>query len=287
MYSFKAGEKSNKNVVFFIMLPLCLILSGCASYQAIPLLKQHTLPDIKTLVAQVKLSPLIKSAALNIDKGLTLDEIAILALYNSPNLQVNRKKYYLTQANAYNLGLLPDPQLSASFDNPTENVSNVVNAWAGGIGFDLNTLITHKTLLDVGNYQTKQAKLVLLWQAWQVIQQAKLLSIDMYFTQQKIKLIQTMITTLELRYQQSKIGILEGNITLETNGTDLSVLLDAYSQLKQSQQQHNNTSHQLTKLLGIDNLGTTPFTPLAQPKIFTRKVITEALNSIENTRPDP
>lgn len=286
MHLFKVVSIKSKTATFFILFTIFSVLTGCASYQAMPLPKNQQLLDIKMLVAQATSSPLIKPAALNIDDGLSLDEIAILALYNSPNLQVEREKYLLTKANAYNLGLLPDPQLSASFDNPTGNVSNVVNAWTGGIGFDLNTLITHQTLLNVGSYQTKQAKLAFLWQAWQIIQQAKSLSLDIYFTQQKTVLVQSMISTLEQRYQQSQVGLSEGNITLETNGIDLSALLNAYSQLKQLHQNYNASSHQLTKLLGINNTTPIPFATLGQPVDLSKEIITTALISIENTRPD-
>ncbi len=286
MHHFKLVSIKNNNLTFLILFFFFLILTGCASYQAMPLPQNQQLLTIKKLVSQAKSSSLIKPGMLNINDGLTLDEVAILALFNSPTLQVEREKYHLNQANAYNLGLLPDPQLSVSFDNPTGNMSNVVNAWTGGIGFDLSTLITHQTLLNVGSYKTKQAKLVLLWQAWQVIQQAKSLSIDIYFTRQKITLVQSMIKTLEQRYQQSQTGMSEGNVTLETNGIDLSALLNAYSQLNQLQQNYNDISHQLTKLLGIENTNAIYLTPLVKPKLLTKTMINKALASVENTRPD-
>lgn len=275
-----------KSAAFSILLPVYLLLCGCASYHVTPLSEQNLPLDINTLVEQAKASPLLNSEAVNLNNGLNLDELANLALFNSPLLKVNQQQYSVSQANAYNLGLFPDPQFSANIDHPTGSVLNTVNAWSGGIGYDLNTLINHENFLDVGDQQIIQAKLSLLWQAWQIKLQAKLLGVNIYYTQQKINLMQNMVATLEQRYQQSKVGISEGNITLETNGTDLSILLDAYSQLKILQQDYNSSAHQLTQLLGIESLTGLTISPLSAPDELSKNILSTALPNIYHKRPD-
>lgn len=279
-------QKMPKNIVYSILILTYISLSGCASYHAAPLPQQDALLDINSLVAQVEKSPLLKSNAVTLNNGLSLDEIANLALFNSPQLRINQQQYNVSQANAYNLGLFADPQLSISIDHPKGNVLNTVNAWSGGIGYDLNALISHQSFIEVGEQQVRQAKLALLWQAWQIKLQAKLLSVDIYYTQKKIYLIQNMINTLEHRYQQSKIGISEGNVTLETNGADLSALLDAYSQLKVLLQEYNISAHQLTQLLGIKSLAGFSLSPMPILDELSKDVLSNTLPNIAQNRPD-
>tara|TARA_R110002167_G_scaffold34573_6_gene110472 strand:+ start:20241 stop:21635 length:1395 start_codon:yes stop_codon:yes gene_type:complete len=279
-------KRKLKHTIYSIVVPIYITLFGCASYQAIPLTEQKARLDINALVKQAKASSLLIPGSVTLNDGLTLDELANLALFNSPLLKVNQQQYNVSQANAFNLGLLPDPQFSASFDHPSGNVLNTVNAWSGGIGYDLNTLITHQSFLDVGEQQIKQAKLALLWQAWQIKLQTKLISVDLYYTEQKIILMQSMIATLEQRYQQSQIGITEGNITLETNGADLSILLDAYSQIKVLQQQYNASAHQLAQLLGVDSLVGLTITPLPTLDELNKDNLSTDLVNITQKRPD-
>jgi len=275
-----------KKIVYLILFPIYLTLDGCATYHAAPLIEQKTPLTINALVEQANASSLLTFGAVTLNDGLNLDELANLALFNSPLLKVNQQQYSVIQANAYNLGLLPDPQLSANIDHPTSNAVNTVNAWSGGIGYDLNALITHQSFIEVGDQQIKQAKLALLWQAWQIKLQAKLLSVELYYTKQKISLLQNLIGTLEQRYQQSQVGISEGNVTLETNGTDLSVLLDAYSQLNILQQQYNTSAHQLAQLLGIESLDGFTITPLPPSAELSKDSLSTALTNIARKRPD-
>ena len=269
-----------------LLLPLYFTLSACVSYQAEPLPERYIPIDMVTLVENANHFPALMPNTISLQKGLSLEDVANLALFNSPILKVTREQYNVTQANAYNLALLPDPQVSTNFDHPTGNTVGAVNAWSVGIGYDLNSLITHQSLLDAGDNQNKQAKLQLLWQAWQITLQAKLLSIDLYYTREKIDLMRAMIAAFETRYQQSKIGILEGNVTLETNGADLTVLLDAYSQLSTLMQELNQYSHQLQQLLGINDASSLPFTELIMPSELSDKEISSALLNIDKVRPD-
>ena len=271
---------------FSIFLFTSFLSAGCATYVAQPLPIKHVPIDLAALVSQANHSPAFMPRPISLKDGLSLGDVANLALFNSPILKVDYEQYRVAQASADNLALLPDPQLFASIDNPLSNSPGAVNAWSTGIGYDLNALITHQSIVDVSDNQRNQAKLELLWQAWQVTLQAKLLSVDLYYTQKKLYLATDMIGMYEQRYQQSKNGMIEGNVTLETNATDLSVLLDAYSQTSILQQQYNQYSHQLQKLLGIDTSSQFPLIDLGEPQEMSASAITSRLLSIDKVRPD-
>tara|TARA_R110001583_G_scaffold194959_1_gene367960 strand:- start:12287 stop:13702 length:1416 start_codon:yes stop_codon:yes gene_type:complete len=286
IFEFSHSTLRSKICIFSIFIPAYFTLTGCATYIEQPLPERHIPVNLATLVDQANHSPAFMPHFISLEDGLSLDDIASLALFNSPILKVNYEQYRVTQASAYNLTLLPDPQISASMDNPLGNSLGAVNAWSTGIGYDLNALITHQSLVDVGDRQSKQAKLVLLWQAWQVSLQAKILSVDLYYTQKKLALTADMIATYERRYQQSKAGMIEGNVTLETNATDLSVLLDAYSQSSLLQQESNQYAHQLQQLLGIDTTSRFPLIDFDVPLEMSADEITSYLLDIDKVRPD-
>lgn len=265
---------------------ICLFLTGCATYKAVPLPQKSEPLKFKMLIEKATNSPLIAADAIIITNGLSIDEIATLALFNSPELQIYREQYNVKNASAYNISLLPDPQFGASVNRPTNSPVPAVNAWSMGIGYDFNALLTYKAMNAKSTSLQKQSELELLWQVSQIVSQAKLLSIDLYYTQQKIILTSAMVEVWEQRYQQSKKGIEEGNVTLETNGTDLSVLLDMYSQLDSLKQEENDTSHQLMMLLGIDNLVGLTLTTISLPDEIKSDNIEQALSLLQDNRPD-
>ena len=265
------------------------LTSGCASYQAMPLASSSALTDFNQISALFhhyqQVMPL-KAETINPANGLNLTELATLALLNNPTLNVNRQQYHVAQAQAFNAGLLPDPQFSVSADHPNSSVGGLVNAWGLGLSFDINSLLTHYNLKNQGAKQVEQARLDLLWQEWQVIQQTKITAVNLYFSEQKLALLQTLNQSLAKRYQQSSVGIAQGNVTLATNGTDLSALLDSYSLLKQTKQTLNEQQHQLNKLLGIDSSVLLTITPLTNaPNISHDEIITK-LAHLAQFRPD-
>ena len=286
IFFFLNNKQTLKNYFFSLQISFFMIIGGCASYQKIPLIEQETPENIETLVQNAMLSPFFTNGAVTLKDGLNLDELANLAIFNSPLLKVQQQQYNVDKSRAYNLSLLPDPQLSASFDHSQSTLPNTFNAWTGGIGYDLNALITHQSFTELGEQQKKQAKLTLLWQAWQIKLHVKLISVDIYYTNKKINLMNNIILKLEKRYKQSQIGMIEGNLTLEKNSADLSVLLDAYSQLKTFQEQYNNSSHQLTRLLGIKSLTGLIISPLPILENLNEDDLLVGLTNIVDTRPD-
>ncbi|GAC04433.1 MAG: transcriptional regulator [Alteromonadaceae bacterium] len=269
-----------------IFLPVYLALAGCATYSEQPLPKKSLPAKLTTLIEQANHYPNFTQSPISLQKGLSIDDIASLALLNSPILRVSYEQYRVVNADVYNSTLLPDPQISISTDSPLGNSFNAVNAWSAGIGYDLNSLITYKSVADVGERQNRQAKLELIWTAWQVSLQAKILSVDLYYTQKKLALTAEMITAYERRYEHSKAGMIKGDVTLETNATDLSVLLDAYSQSSLLQRELNQYLHQLQQLLGVDNTTRFPFRDFNDPVELSAEEVASYMLDIDKVRPD-
>ena len=225
---------------------VAFLLSGCTGYQPKPLAQNV---DLATAVDQIRAPE--PADEIKPTEGLSLTDVAIMAVRNNPDLKAQRKRLGVTQAHLFSAGLLPDPQLSASLDHPTGSIPGTVNAFGLGLGYDIMPLINRSARLDSAKQAGVQADLELLWQEWQVAQQARSLALRLFSQQQQITLLKEMKDLYLQRYQRSHKALEQGNLTLAVAGTDLTALLDSLSQINQLEQAVNETRHALNLVLGL------------------------------------
>tara|TARA_R110001599_G_scaffold289553_1_gene492499 strand:- start:8788 stop:10140 length:1353 start_codon:yes stop_codon:yes gene_type:complete len=231
-----------------------LCLTACTTYQPRSLENYSPLAtNISEL--QVKVAALRESSptryVIDPSDGLDLTEVGMLAVINNPELRRQRAQWQVAGAQAFAAGLLPDPQLSYGLDKPTGNNSGLVNAWAMGLSYDIIPLITRQARVDAARTQQDKVRLDLLWQEWQVIQQARTLAVRLQLEADRLTLLYDMRKLYTDRYQRSARALQDGDITLDVNGTDLTALVDTLSQINQLQQTHNQTRHDFNLLLGL------------------------------------
>ena len=276
----------------FLLLVSCsaaLLLTGCARYQAQPL------PDDSRLVKNLQglqytveqqRSTGLEQHEINPADGLDLTEVAIIAVLNNPGLQAERAKRKVAGAQLFAAGLLPDPQLNASLDFPTGDTTGAVNAWGLGLGYDIIPLLTRQARIDAEQQGQVQVNLELLWQEWQVMQRARSLAVRFTLEQKKLALLQRTRDLYRQRYDNSTLALNRGDLTLAVNGTDLTALLDTYSQIHQLEQIHNQTRHQLNLLLGLAADVKLRFQLPRTPVLLARETAEKELNNLQNRRPD-
>ncbi len=225
---------------------LLIMLGGCAAYQPQPLpLGPNLAPDVGKLH-----KPAIKAPA-NPAGGLSLTEVAVLAVQNNSELQAKRRELGIKRAEVFSAGLLPDPQLSASLDHPTGSLPDTFNAYGLGLDYDIIPLINRGARLESARNAKQQVNLELLWEEWQVSQRARVLAVSLVSENQQIALLQGMQDLYRQRYKQSQQAVAQGDLTLGVAGTDLTALLDTLSQIDQLEQSRNDTRHELHLLLGL------------------------------------
>ena len=257
-----------------------LLLGGCATYHP------------KLLPASADLAPGVEqlngqgTALHERQNGLSLDDVAVFAVFNNPDLKARRKQLGIKQAELYAEGLLPDPQLSASLDHPTDNMPDLFNGYGIGLGYDLIPLITRRTRLDSAKGAQEQARLEILWQEWQVSQRARILAVDLDSQHKQIALLEGMRKLYEERYHRSHEAVSRGDVTLAVAGTDLTALLDTLSRISQLQQSANDTLNELRLLLGLSpdaplKISLTPLSNLPDVSIWRK-----GLQTLPQRRPD-
>jgi len=265
------------------------VLSGCASYQPRPLDdRSPLLEQVNSLQTEVKMLQDGTSGRyeVNLTDGLDLTEIGILAVINNPGLKKQRAQWQVAGAQAFAAGLLPDPQISAGLDKPTGSTAGLVDAWSLGLGYDIIPLITRQARIDAARKGQDKVRLDLLWQEWQVIQQARAKAIRLQLETERLTLLEKMRGLYLDRYQRSAQALREGNITLDVNGTDLTALVDTLSQINQLEQVHNQTRHDLNLLLGLDPRVLITLSPLPVAASLSPDTINDHLARLPELRPD-
>lgn len=265
------------------------LLGGCTSYQPQSLPEQNLLEQNLDLLSS-KANQLIGQQSgrheINLDDGLDLTEVAILAVLGNPDLKSKRTQVHVAGAQAFAAGLLPDPQLAANLDQPVRSSVGLMNGWGLGLGYDIIPLITRQARVDAEQSTQARINLEVLWQEWQVIQQARSLAVRYQLEQQRLSLLIKMRDLYQGRYQHSAKGLAQGDITLDVNGTDLTAVLDSLSLTSQLEQTHNQTRYALTLLLGLQPETKIPLAKLPIAIPLDRSVIPLQLEKLSTVRPD-
>jgi outer membrane protein, heavy metal efflux system len=257
-----------------------LLMAGCAGYSP------------KPLPQELSLSPsLVSTGTAGAPKGLeekmlTLDQVASLAVRNNPDLKAKQKQLGVAEAQLYSAGLLPDPQISAGLDFPMGSDAGLFNAYGLGLSYDIIPLINRGARVESERAATKQVTLQLLWNAWQVSQQARTLAVRWVEEVRQLRLLRRMRELYEQRYHRSSEAMKQGDLTLGVTGTDLTALLDSLSQINQVEQTHNNTGHALHLLLGLSPEVPLPIRMPSPAPLMSASVLKVRLSEVSRRRPD-
>ena len=235
---------------FFIttVLSLSLMLSGCAHYHPDPL---PTAPDLQK-------TPQVTVQAKQLDlPGLTvhpvsprgLDETTVMALavINNPDLKTARLQAGVSSAQLLDAGLLPDPQFDSDFATSALNYGGLL-----GVSQQIQALITRGAAKAVARASAQQVNLNILWQEWQVAEQARELFIQARMDEQLESILESTRLLFADRYSRDQAAMQRGDETAGAVGDDLYALSNADTALRQLQAQISLNDHSLNGLLGLD-----------------------------------
>ena len=244
------------------------LLSTCATYRAHPLDQSLALvPSIGQLHTKIDSSahPELprewRDRSVNAEDGLDEIEVALLAVLNSPHLRAARMQVDEAQAQLTKAGLLPDPHFSASLDFPTNNDPTLVAAYSFGFGLNLQALITRGARKDAATEQARSTYLNVLWQEWQVIQQARMLYRRALIQQQQLDVTHNQLLLTQHAWESHKKALDQGNVALDQERLALASMQSAQTTWMEVRRQFNSTLHDLALLLGVDPSVQLPLAP--------------------------
>ena len=226
---------------------LTLLLTGCASYHPRPL---PTAPDLTsapelTVPARQYWLPGLPPHPISAE-GLDETTVLMLAVFNNPDLKAARLQSGIASAQLLQAGLLPDPQLSTGFATSALN-------YGGGLGLneDIQALITRGAAKAAAAASSKQVDLNILWQEWQVAENARELFIQVRTNDELLTVLTASDYLLSNRYHRDEAAMQRGDQTSTTVSVDLTALSDEEASLRLLQTDINLTRHQLNELLGV------------------------------------
>ena len=232
-----------------------LFLGGCVVYHPKPLDLQARLPmEIPRLSVDPATLHLPHLAPHTFDPqdGLDSTEVAILAVVNNPGLRAARDAVGVARAQAFAAGLLPDPQLSAGLDFPTNSVAGSTStAYSLGLNYDLNALLTRNIARGAARAEARKADLYLLWKEWQVASRARLLFARNLEQHRLMEALREYRKLLASRYDRIRQALTEGNTTLEAADADLAALQDVERRINDLERTATKNRHELGQLLGL------------------------------------
>jgi len=157
------------------------LLAGCTQYQPLPLsgdtVKQRLSPPewaaISVQASAIK-HPILRPVKLDPAAGLSPDGAAVLAVLLNPALRAVRDQRALADAQILQAGLLPDPEMSSTFEVPAGgDTVGAANAFGLELSWDVASLIAHSAKVKEAETHREAIELDIAWQEWQVAQAAK------------------------------------------------------------------------------------------------------------------
>jgi cobalt-zinc-cadmium efflux system outer membrane protein len=229
-------------------------LSGCASYVSKSLPGHITLPQAASSVSvDPGQLPFDRLAEHRFDPadGFDMDEVAMLAVVNNPQLRQARDNLGIARAQSFAAGLLPDPQLGVTFDHPTNGTVGNTNGFNFSPSLDVNAILQRSSRVGAASFEEKRVNLDLLWQEWQVVSQARLLYTRLQAQQQLLGQLESAQRLLADAYSHSQHALSEGNATLDAVSADLAALQTVERQINELQRTRLQNRADLDRLLGL------------------------------------
>ena len=233
---------------------IALGLAGCASYAPQSLPVHINLPQS---VSAIPLEPAqlpfrrLSSHLFNPADGLDIDEVAMLAVANNPQLRQARDGLGIARAQSFAAGLLPDPQLGITSDHPTNGTTANTNAFNLNLNYDVSALLLRSSRVGSATAAEQQINLDLLWQEWQVVSQARLLFTRLTTQQHLLAQLQDARGLFADRYQRSRQALAQGNVTSDFASADLAALQNVERQINDLERSRLQNHASLCNLLGI------------------------------------
>ena len=194
---------------------LAVALTGCATYRPDPL---ATTPNLAPSVAALDLyvPPVTAGGSpqiLHAGQAFSIDQIGLLAILNDPDLGAEYGQAEQARAAMITATMLPNPQLGFS---PMALLGGpaVTPSYAVSLSEDITSLITYRPRAAAARAEFGSANAELLWQEWQVAQQARLLAVDIYGSDLEIRDRAQELSLLTQEIAQVNQAANEGNLDL-------------------------------------------------------------------------
>ncbi len=266
------------------------LISGCATYQKQPLPSKNSWPmDLSRIEIDSSKMPFPEMVSHKFDPsdGLDMTEVAMIAVANNPALKLARDDAGIAGAQAYAAGLLPDPQIVFTPQFPQGAVQGEnVTAFDLGLNYDLGAIMTRSLRISAADARRRQADLILLWQEWQVVGQARLLFCRILSMQDSMGILKENRDLIAIRYEKERAALGNGDLMLTAVMADGNALQGIDKKISDGGRLIEKDRHALNALLGLAPDTRLDLVGEARIAALDRQEIARRLANIANARPD-
>lgn len=254
-------------VLLVALLPANLLVA-CAAYRP-NLLGSGTAaltPPIRTVLSQQTGRidrPYLRPTPVDLSKPLDLNAVSLITVVANPDLRAQRARAGVSEAQAFDARLLPDPSVGLEFDKIISGPDHLSNLLASVVQ-EINALRTKHVRVEGAKEAARQVRLDLAWAEWQTAGQARIQAV-------RVRSLARALAVSEARNDSAR-SLLERTLRASGRGdlpgdrvqTARVSALDAAQQLRATQKDAWTARYELTKLLGLPP--DTPIT-LADPTL--------------------
>jgi cobalt-zinc-cadmium efflux system outer membrane protein len=228
------------------------VLGSCALYHPLPL--AHS-PDLAGQLSglHTELPPMRPGEPprrIATDRPLDIESIGWLAVLNDPALRAERGRMSLAQADLLQASLLPNPSASLSWEALLAG-TDFTSAWTASITEDVKAILTYHARVKSAHYLMDQVNADLLWQQWQVAQNARLLALDIYWGGKAVRLGRRELRLFDREVRAVREAAAAGNLALTALAPLLSAQASAQQFLAALELTQLQSWQQLDALLGL------------------------------------
>lgn len=286
---FPASRRRAARAALACAVSCVVALCGCTVYHPQPLPVQPTLttPDaLERLRIDPAKMPLPELAAHRFDPsaGFDIEDVAMLAVANNPDLKLARDDLGIAQAQAYSAGLLPDPQLAVSSDYP--GAAGLERAFNYGLSMDVMAIVTRNANKRSADATVRKTDLGLLWQEWQVVAQAKQLYTKARYEDAVLLLLAQARDLGATRYERTMHARQAGNVTDDAVSVASASYGDARKQYDDMVRAREQTRHDLNALLGLAPDVELPLVGADTAVTLPDAMLDDAVAALPKRRPD-
>ncbi len=232
-----------------------VLLASCAHYQPLPLNNDPAVlsaPIASVLEARATeiRRPWLKPISLDLAGPLSLDAIAALAVLNNPDLEAQRVRAGVADAQVFAAGLLPDPTISLGANKVITGPDPLLDL-ASAVGLDINALRTRGVTREQASANARQIRLDLAWAEWQTAGQARIQAVRILGLQKVVELARASRDTAESLLQRTERAATRGDISGDRLQSARLAALSAANTLRNAETNLAAAQTELNKLLGL------------------------------------
>lgn len=256
-------------------LLLAALLSACASYQPLPLDKS---PSLK-----VSLSELRHDGPL--PPWLGVDDLALLAVENNPDLVAARVQARLADAQVRAAGILPNPSLGGNYGFFLGG-PGFLNSISASLSEDVKSLVTLSAKRAAADAAALQIDASILWQEWQVVGKVRLLAVDLVEGDKSLALSRQTLDLMQARLHRSRQALGQGDTTLTALAPDVIAVNDLHRQIDDLARQQAQRRSDLDALLGLSGTAVVPLRDRLEVPEIDPRTMDARLADLPDRRPD-